>query len=241
MVSVAGLVATGVACALNWWRHRLHLEQCEQDLQRHRRLDKRLRGCVIEMERILDQIPAQDATDSAVPEQLVGHARYLFGLRQEANDHAIEFSRHAVRLQWADAFLSKATFTGKRCQLAHGALIGAFQTLADATKEYERGLAVALLHAGGGVEVRMLSEPVRLLNEDAAAEVARLREECRRALTNAADACKLKFETSAIFEIRWPVRRSEIPDPGEDPYGVESRPMGWSGFGPQPLLHVDAR
>lgn len=69
-----------------------------------------------------------------------------------------------------------------------------------------------------------MSMPVRLLDEEAATEVAGLREQCRRALTNAADACGLRFETNAIFEQKWPVRRSEVPDPGQDPYGGEVRP-----------------
>lgn len=241
VVSIAGLVVGAVASGLSSWRHRTHLSQCVQDLQRHHRLDKRLRGCVVEMEQILDLLPSQEQRDFTVPEQLVGHARYLFGLRQEAGDLAIDLARHAVRLQWSDAYLSKVTFTGKRCELAHGALVVAFQTLADAAREYERGLTMALLQSGDGASARAMSMPVRLLDDEAAAEVARLREECRKALTNAADACKLRFETSAIFEQKWPVRRSEFPDVGEDPYGGEIRPMGWAGFGPQPLLHVDAK
>lgn len=241
VVSVVGLTVGAVAWGLSSWRHRSHLNQCVQDLQRHGRLDNRLRGCVVEMEHILDVLPGQDPRDTTVPEQLVGHARYLFGLRQEASDQPIELSRHAVRLQWSDAYLSKVTFTGKRCELAHGALVVAFQALADATREYERGLAMALLVSGDGAPARAPSMPVRLLDDDAAVEVARTREECRRALTNAADACNLRFETSVIFEQKWPVRRSEVPDVGEDPYGGEVRPMGWTGFGPQPILHVDAK
>lgn len=86
-----------------------------------------------------------------------------------------------------------------------------------------------------------MTAAVRLLDESAALEVARLREVCGRALANAADACNLRFETSAIFEIMWPVRRSEVREAGEDLYQGEARPMGWQGFGPQPLLHVDAK
>ena len=241
VVSAAGLIIGVVAWGISSWRHRMHLSQCIQDLQRHLRLDKRLRGCVVEMEHMLDVLPGQDPRDLTVPEQLVGHARYLYGLRQEASDQAIELSRHAVRLQWSDAYLSKVTFTGKRCELAHGALVVAFQAFADATREYERGLAMALLKSGDGAQARAMSMPVRLLDDEAAAEVARLREECRRALTNAADACKLAVETSVIFEQKWPVRRSEVPDPEGDPYGGEVQPMGWTGFGPQPILHVDAK
>jgi hypothetical protein len=83
--------------------------------------------------------------------------------------------------------------------------------------------------------------PVRLLDDSAAAEVARLREECRRELTYAAEACNLRFEFSAAFDTRWPTWRSEVPVLDGDPYEGEVRPIGWSGFGPQPLLHVDAK
>lgn len=241
VVSVAGLIVAAIAWGLSSWRHRLHLQQCDQDLQRHQRLYKRLHGCVVEIERILDVLPSQDPRDLAVPEALVGHSRYLYGLRQEASDQAIELSRHAVRLQWSDAYLSKVTFTGKRCELAHGALIVAYQTLADAVREYERGIAIAVLTSGDGAAARAMSMPVRLLDEEAATEVAGLREQCRRALTNAADACGLRFETNAIFDQKWPVRRSEVPDPGQDPYDGEVRPIAWTGFGPQPILHVDAK
>ena len=174
-----------------------------------------------------------------MPEELVGHARFLFGLRQQAGDNAANLARHAVRLQWPDVYLAKATLAGRRCELAHGALVSAFQALADATREYERGFAMALLRSGDGAEARAMTAPVRLLDESAAVEVARLREACTQALANAADACNLPFQTSAIFNTTWPVRRSEVPDHYAD--RGEIRPMGWKGFGPQPLLHVDAK
>lgn len=64
-----------------------------------------------------------------VPEELVGHAQFLFGLRQEAGNNAANLARQAVRLQWSDAYLSKAALAGRRCELAHGALVNAFQAL----------------------------------------------------------------------------------------------------------------
>lgn len=244
VLSVIALAAT-VAGAFMWvvstLRHRSHISQCAQDLQRHRRLDKRLIGCVSEMERILNTTAAQAPGDAAVPEELVGHARFLFGLRQEAADDAADLSRHAVRLRWPDGYLAKTTLAGRRCELAHGALVNAFQALADATREYERGLATALLCSGDGAESRAMSMPVRLLDDSAALEVARLREVCALALTHAADACNLRFESSAVFDTKWPVRRSEVPEVGVDPYHGETRPLGWQGLGPQPLLHVDAK
>jgi len=83
--------------------------------------------------------------------------------------------------------------------------------------------------------------PLRLLDETAAEEVARLRGLCEQGMTHAADACNLRFDSAAIFDIKWPVRRSELLDPTVDLYQGELRPLGWTGFGPQPLLHVDAR
>jgi hypothetical protein len=241
IITIATVAAGVVMWVASTVRHRRHLSQCVQDLHRHRRLDRRLIGCVVELEHLLDRMPPQASVEATVPEDLVGHARFLFGLRQEAGDNAANLARHAVRLQWPDVYLAKATLAGRRCELAHGALVGAFQALADATREYERGLAMALLRSGDGREGRAMIAPVRLLDESAAVEVARLREACTRALTNAADACSLPFETSATFDTKWPVRRSEVPEDYADPYRGEIRPMGWKGFGSQPLLHVDAK
>lgn len=241
IIAVAGAVAAGIMWALSSLRHRSHLSQCAQDLRRHQRLDRRLCGCVAEIELILDRMPAQAPNEVVVPEELVGQVRYLYGLRQEAQDNAFNLARHAVRLQWPDAYVSKATTAAKRCEIAHGALVSAFRALADAAREYERGLPMALVKSGDGAEARNLAAPVRLLDEEAAAEVAELREVSREALTTAAEACGLRFETSALFDTRWPVRRSEVPCEHADLYGGEVRPMGWNGFGSQPLLHVDAK
>jgi hypothetical protein len=240
LIAIAGAVGGALMWSVHTVRHRRHLEQCVQDLQRQRRLDLRLVGCVVEMEHILDRLPAQPV-DGTVPEDLVGHTRYLFGLRREAEDNAWELSRHAVRLRWPDGYLGKATLAGKRCTLAHGALVTAFQALADAAREYERGLPAALKMCGDGPEARSLSMPLRLLDDTSAAEVARLRAVCERALTHAADACNLRVRSHTVFDTIWPARRSELPSTETDPYQGEVRPMSWSGFGPQPLVHVDAR
>lgn len=240
LIAIAGAAAGALMWMVHTLRHRRHLEQCVQDLQRQRRLDLRLVGCVTEMERILDRLPAQ-STEGTVPEELVGHTRYLFGLRREAEDNAWELSRHAVRLRWPDGYLGKATLAGKRCTLAHGALVTAFDALADATREYERGLPTALRRCGDGPEARSLSMPLRLLDDSSAAEVGRLREVSERALTHAADACNLRVRSHTVFDTTWPARRSELPPTETDPYQGEVRPMSWTGFGPQPLVHVDAR
>lgn len=239
-LTLGSAVAAAVMWILSTFRHRGHLAQCAQDLQRHHRLDQRLIGCVNEMERILDVAPPQ-ASDAQIPEELVGHARYLFGLRREAADNAARLSRHAVRLRWPDGYLGKATMAGKRCEIAHGALSRAFQALGDATREYERGIATALLECGKIPDGRALSSPVRLLSEPAADEVARLREVCEQALTHTADACNLRFDSHAVFDTKWPVRRSEILEVDMDLFRGEVKPLLWTGFGAQPLLHIDAR
>ena len=118
--------------------------------------------------------------------------------------------------------------------------MNAFRALADATGEYEQGSAMAFLRRAM-VPVRVRTAPVRLLDGAAAVEVARLRKTCGRALANAADACTLRFETSAIFDTKWPIRRSEVPARHRDQYQGELRPMGWKGFEPQPMLHVYAK
>ena len=241
LIAVIGALVSAVMWVVNTIRHRSHLAQCVQDLQRHRRLDKRLIGCVLEMEHILDRTPAQAPDDPTLPEQLVGHARFLFGLRQEAIQNTRSLARHAVRLGWSDAQLSRVTPAARRCEIAHGALMNAFQVMAEATKEYERGLSMALLLSGDGSEARALVAPVRLLDESAAEEVAKLGDLCEKELVKTADACRLRFGSSALFDTKWPVRRSEVPEELGDPYQGEHRPIGWNGLGPQPMLHVDAK
>jgi hypothetical protein len=243
IATALGLTSTALFALMWCWntmRHRSHLHQCVADLQRQRRLDRRLTGCVVDMERILDELPTSESPGH-VPEGLVGHVRYLNGLRVEASDNAIRLESHTVRLRWPDGYLSLMTLAGKRCELAHGALVNAFRTLADAAREYERGLAAALQTCGDGPQARALTMPVRLLDEEAASEVARLRDACDAALAHAAVATGLPDRTFLLLEANWPIRRSETVAAGPDPYDGEIRPMGWHGFGGQPLLHVDAR
>jgi hypothetical protein len=243
VATAVGLIATAFFIVM-WFcdtvRHRSHLQQCLLDLRRQRRLDQRLAGCVADMERVLDGLPPSNSPDE-VPEALVGHVHYLNSLRLEAIDNATRLSSHAVRLRWPDVYLSRGTPAGKRCQLAHGALITAFQTLADSAREYERGLGRALQTCGKEAGVRTAGMPVRLLDKAAADEVARLRESCNVALAHTVAVTRLRNEPFVLFEATWPVRRSEAAAMGGDPYAGEIRPMGWRGSGGQALLHVDAR
>lgn len=243
LATLLGLV-TFVGFAVMWIcttvRHRSHLKQCMFDLQRQRRLDRRLAGCVADVEDILDRLPASECA-AEIPEALAGHVNYLYGIRREAADNVTRLSTHAARLRWPDGYLSRTTLAGKRCELAHGALITAFQTLADAALEYERGLPAALRGSGNGAEGRALTLPVRLLDEVGAQEVARLRSVCETALSHAAAATRLRHQVLLVLGATWPVRRSEVAVASPDPYRGEIRPMGWSGLGSQPAVHVDAR
>lgn len=240
VIGSVGAILASMAWGVHTVRHRRHLSRRVDDLQRFQRLTRRLGGVVNDMERILDHLEPP-VSDEEVPEELASHVRYLFSLRREAQDNAAELGRHAAQLRWTDGHLSSKSLAGKRCELAHGSLIKAFHSLAQASREYERGLRGALKACGDGAEARPLSAPVRLLDEDGAAEVARLRDDCGSALTETADALRLPFRSHVAFETTWPVRRSEILPEGVDPYDGEIKPMGWGGLGPEPLLHVDAR
>jgi hypothetical protein len=124
ILGFASVVAAAFMWTLSTLRHRRHLAECVDALQRQQRLDRRLMGCVAEMEHVLDGIPAQEQDDLTVPEELVGPAQFLYGIRREAVEHARELSRHAVRLHGSDVYLSKATLARRRCELAHGCHTG---------------------------------------------------------------------------------------------------------------------
>jgi hypothetical protein len=58
VIALVGAVFAAVIWIVTTIRHRNHLSQCVQDLRRHRRLNLRLIGCVNDIERILDRLPA---------------------------------------------------------------------------------------------------------------------------------------------------------------------------------------
>jgi hypothetical protein len=142
-IALAGTLAGAVMWAVSTLQHRRHISECADALVRHRRLNKRLFGCVAEMEHILDTTAPQRRTSRSSQKNWLGMLG-LFGLRQEAEDHVADLGRHAVRLRWPDGYLAKTPLARKRCELAHGALVSAFQSLEDAIREYERGLTAAL-------------------------------------------------------------------------------------------------
>jgi hypothetical protein len=229
LVCVAGWLA-------QWVRHRSHLQQAAQDLRRFHRLSCRLGGCVWELHHYLtDQVEPQ--TD--LPEPIVGHMRYLFGLRQDSQDHASQVGRHSVRLRWPDTYLTRWTATAKRCELVMEKLRVAGESLAQACRLYEMGVAAAL--ASDGPKADQLAAPVALLDEANATELAKLRSRFEEALRAAAEICGLRGWAMTMYEAKWPVRVSELPDSVAQLYHGEVRPMGWTGLGSQPILHVDAR
>lgn len=238
IVAYLSAAAFAVMWVVKTVRHRSHLAQCEQDLRRHQRLTRRLTRCITEMELLLDATPPTN--DAQIPEALVGHSHYLYGLRVEASDNANRLSRHALRLRFPDAYLTRVTLAETRCEIVHGALVEAFKSFAQAAREYERGLGTALVQCGDGASARSLRSPVRVLDEDSAETVKSLRDKCSSATAGAADALGLRTFSKGVFDARWPVRRSEVTA-RHDAYEGEARPMGWDGFGAQPLLHVDAQ
>ena len=105
------------ACAALAWisqamRHRSHMSQCVQDLQRHLRLDNRLVRYVTVIERHLDETPA--TTGHEIPEAIAGEVRFLHALQSRAEDNAHELGRHAARLRWSDGYLQRLPLTSRR-------------------------------------------------------------------------------------------------------------------------------
>lgn len=142
------------------------------------------------MERVLDRLEPP-ASEEEVPEELVSHVRYCSSCGEkrettQGNSHGMQFNFVGLT-----ATCPPRAWQGERCQLAHGSLIKAFQALAEASREYERGLRRALQTCGDGPDARPLRTPVRLLDEEGAEEVARLRDDCGSALTETADALRL--------------------------------------------------
>lgn len=121
----------------------------------------------------------------------------------------------------------------------HGKLQVAGESLAQACRLYEMGTADAL--RSGGPRADQLAAPVALLDEATASELARLRSRFDEAFRAAADICRLQGWALTMYEAKWPIRVSELPDSAAKLYHGEVRPFGWTGFGSQPILHVNAR
>jgi hypothetical protein len=231
-----GLLMVVAGWIVQWVRHRAHLQQAAQDLWRFHRLSCRLGGCVWELHSYL---VGQFEPQVDVPELIVGHTRYLFGLQQESGDYASQAGRHSVRLRWPDSYLSHWTSTAKRCELIMEKLRVAGESLAQACRLYDMG-AMAALQAGGP-RANQLAAPVALLDDASAGELARLRNSFDEAFRAAADICGIKGWAWTMYEAKWPIRISELPDSAGTLYRGEVSPMGWAGFGSQPILHTDAR
>jgi hypothetical protein len=234
--AVIVLLGGVVGWIAQWVWHRSHLQQATQDLQRFHRLSRWLSGCVWELHQYL---AGQVEPQVDVPEPIVGHMRYLSGLRQESEDYASNAGRHSVRLRWPDSYLTRLTPTARRCELVTEKLRVAGESLVQACRLYEMGTTDAL--RSGGPRADQLAAPVALLDEATASELARLRNRFDEALRAAADICRLDGWAWTMYEAKWPIRVSELPDSAAELYRGEVRPMGWTGLGSQPFLHVDAR
>lgn len=79
-----------------------------------------------------------------------------------------------------------------------------------------------LLYVDKAVVGVIEAKPVRLLNESAAEEVARLRENCDVALAHTVAAMRVRNEAFILLEATWPVRRSEAAALRADPTPARS-------------------
>jgi hypothetical protein len=217
-------------------QHRRHLSQTVEDLRRFHRLSCRLSGCVSELHHYLTLHPEKS---DEVPEPIVGHVVYLHSIRQESADQASRAARHPVRTHWADDYLSRRTPAAKRCELATEQVCLAASAIADACKLYEIRLGEAL--TSGGPRDDRLVAPIAILDERSAKHLTELRTRFDEAARAIADVTRRDAWSLTMYESKWPIRISELPNSPGEPYGPEIRPMGWTGFGSRPIIHADAR
>lgn len=171
----------------------------------------------------------------------LGQHRYLFGLRQELVDLTSELGRHTHRLRWPDGYLTRETLAGKRCTLAHEALARSTSAMGAAAREYDGMLADILNQGRSTLRASHTHDAaLLLLGKSDTAQLHRLRTECQEAMRAAGDVLAPGARQWNTIDCTWPIWRSELPA-GDDPYRGEVRPMAWTGFGDQPLIHVDAR
>jgi hypothetical protein len=217
---------------------RSHLSQAVQDLRRLHRLSRRLGGCVWELNQC---VASQLKPIEEVSEPIICHVAYLFAIRQECGDLASQAARHSVRLRWADGYLSRRSLAAKRCELANENLRIAASALADACKVYERNIGQSLMSGTPSTSDIRPAAPITLLDEVSASQLAQIRVCFDEAVRALADVTGLRDWTVTMHESMWPIRHSELPASAGELYGGEIRPMGWTGFGSRPIIHVDAR
>ena len=205
------------------------------------RLNRRLRACVTDIELYLER--GHPMVPGMIPEQVVGHMRYLNGIRQECRDLASELGRHSVRLRWPDGYLNRVTLAGRRCETAHTGLGRAAESLALAAREYERMFGVVVNRHSADPAIATIPGPAEtlcLLDQAAAAELTAFRESFAEGVRAVSDVLYPGDRRNITIDGTWPIYRSEV-DREADHYQGEVRPMAWTGFGDQPLTHVDAR
>jgi hypothetical protein len=88
--------------------------------------------------------------------------------------------------------------------------VTAFNWLANAAREYERGLPRALRSNGDGASALSLRAPVRVLDRGLASEMTDRRRECTLAAATAADALGLRYMAAAVFDSKWPIWHWEV-------------------------------
>ena len=243
IVGVLGLcaaVAGWVALTFERAVHRSHLGQATQDHRRLHRLSARLAGCVVELERMLeDGLPVPGP--GLLPDSVAGHMVYLFGLREECEDFRSRARSHNARISWPEAYLQRASLSARRCAAAQAALAQAADALGGAVRVYEEGFVVAHRERAGTGGDRAPAQPLLLLSDESVSEVIAHRKAFDEQMRLVAEHTHLRHPFFEHYRCAWPALRSEMQGFGDDPYGGEVRPMGRQGFGPVPVLHPDAR
>lgn len=240
ILGICATVAGWVALTFERAVHRPHLSQATQDHRRLHRLSARLAGCVVELERMLeDGLPVPGP--GLLPDSVAGHMVYLFSLREECEDFRSRAQSHNARISWPQAYLRRASLNARRCAAAQAALAQAADALRGAARVYEEGFVVAHRERAGKGGGRAPAEPLLLLSDEQASEIIAHRKTFGEQMRLVATHIRLRYPCFEHYRCTWPALSSEMRGFDDDPYRGETRPMGRQGFGPVPVLHPDAR
>jgi len=240
VITLCGAAATGAALLVERSVHRSHLAQAGRDHRRLHRLSKRLAGCAVDLERMLEAGVSPTGSDT-VPDSVAGHLVYLFGLRDESDLFVDRARSHGARLTWPHGYLRRRGLTARRCLAAHAALASAAEALSTAARAYEQDFVAAYKKLGGHPGHRTPAEPLLLLSMKRAHEIVAAREAFDEQMQLIATHTANRHPFHEHYRCEWPAFRSELASFDGDPYGGEVQPLSREGFGPVPVLHPDAR
>lgn len=242
-VAVLGLgaaLAGRAALVRNRVVHGGHLTQARLDQRRLLRLSNRLDGCVVDLERALQDGLVAGAAPM-VPEVVSGHLVYLYGLRSETDLFTERSRAHRARLSWADTQRERVGTTAKRCAGAQEALADAADALRIAARTYEEGFVTALGRGDGHPQRPSSADPLVILPGKRMRALLDARVRFDTAMQLLAQYTGIRHPYFDHYKCDWPVLTSELAAFGDDPYRGEVRPLSRVGFGDTPLLHPDAR